>query len=128
MPATDDHLAVARHNEEFAKLLIAEYQDRYADWATTALFYAAVHYGRALLAHRGCPTITSHLTFGAEFLVHTRNKRLYSMYRYMKDESERARYDCSTHTAVEVQRLETSRLSHFRDAVLHLISVTEKKG
>ena len=115
MPARDDHLAVARHNEELFSRLIEDYQDTYADWAVTVLFYAAVHYGRALLAHHGCPTITSHGTFGAEFHQLTQNRRLYGMYRWLKDESEHAVFEGTYYYDLAPRDIQAERPDLFPD-------------
>ena len=117
MPSEDEHLAQARANEEFADFLLAHDDDRYLGWAVTSVFYAAVHYGRAFLRAKGGPAITSHPGFETHFVRLARDQSLYNLYRRLKDESERARYDCASYTKTDIDELKQKYLFHFRDAL-----------
>jgi hypothetical protein len=90
LPAFDQHLEKAVHNEDFVK----EINNPYWDWATTTSFYAALHYIEAFFARKTPP-------------VHSRNhevrddnvhrdptlRKIYDDYRQLKDDSHDARYD-----------------------------------
>lgn len=117
MPSEDDHLAQARHNEEFADFLLAQSDERFLGWAVTSVFYAAVHYGRAFLRFKSGPAITSHPGFETHFLRISRDQSLYNLYRRLKDESERARYDCAHYTKNDVGNLTQKYLIPFRDSL-----------
>jgi len=49
MPARDDHLDQARHNEQFYAVVD---KSAFKDWAITVLFYTGLHYIDAFLAQR----------------------------------------------------------------------------
>jgi hypothetical protein len=117
MPSEADHLATARGNEEFAEFLLIQPEDRFLGWAVSSVFYAAVHYGRAFLRAKSGPAITSHPGFETHFLRICRDQSLYNLYRRLKDESERARYDCATYNKADVSDLRQKFLFPFRDAL-----------
>lgn len=117
MPSEADHLATARNNEDFADFLLAQSEDRFLGWAVSSVFYAAVHYGRAFLRANNGPAITSHPGFETHFLRVSRDRSLYNLYRRLKDESERARYDCATYSKTEINDLRQKFLIPFRDAL-----------
>jgi uncharacterized protein (UPF0332 family) len=117
MPSEANHLASARNNEEFAEFLLTQPEGRFLGWAVSSVYYAAVHYGRAYLRAKGGPTITSHPGFETHFVRISGDQSLYELYRYLKDESERARYDCATYTKAEVSELRQKFLIPFRDAI-----------
>jgi hypothetical protein len=115
MPTRDQHLKQAIRNEEFFESLCAA-RPEYHAWAVTAMFYSAVQYGRALLADRQI-LITSHQQFAMHFVRVMSDPELYKHYRRLKDESERARYDCATFTLREIEHLKEQHFAPFRDAV-----------
>jgi hypothetical protein len=122
MPTEGNHRAQAQDNEAFADFLLAHNEPRYLGWAVTSIFYAAVHYGRAFLRARSGPAITSHPGFETHFLRFSRDPSLYSLYRRLKDESERARYDCATYSSSEVDELKQKYLIPFREGLNQQIS------
>jgi hypothetical protein len=117
MPSEADHLAAARGNEEFTEFLLIQAEERFLGWAVSSAFYAGVHYGRAFLQAKGGPAITSHPGFETHFLRICGDQTLYSLYRRLKDESERARYDCAAYSKAEVRDLTQKFLFPFRDAL-----------
>ena len=117
MPTRNEYIAQAQKNERFAHSIA----DEFAEWAVTALFYAVVHYGRALLSAKGSRWITTHQGFESEFLRAVQDRRLFNHYRRLKDESEHARYDCVAYTKQEALDFETKFLEPFRDAVVKLL-------
>ena len=122
MPSQDEHLAQARDNEALSDFLLEQSEDRFFGWAVTTVFYAAVHYGRAFLRSKNAAVITSHPGFETHFLRVSRDQSLYNLYRRLKDESERARYDCARYNKTEVNELKQKYLTPFRDAL------TEKRS
>jgi hypothetical protein len=118
MPLENDHLTQAKANEEFAEFLLNNTEKRFLGWAVVSLFYAAVHYGRAFLRSYNAPAITSHPGFETHFLRVSSNQAAYNLYRRLKDESERARYDCCSYTQDEVLELKNRYLIPFR-AILY---------
>lgn len=117
MPDEADHLATARDNEDFADFLLTQSEDRFLGWAVSSVFYAAVHYGRAFLQANNAPAITSHPGFETHFLRVSRNQSLYNLYRRLKDENERARYDCASYRKTDISDLKQRFLIPFRDAL-----------
>jgi hypothetical protein len=119
MRSRHEHVTQAQENEEFADLLIKTWGDKYANWAVVALFYAAAHYGRAFIIQRGAKTITNHPGFESYFHRFWKPPpELFSLYRRLKDESERARYDCAAYTVADFTKLKNERLIPFREAIL----------
>lgn len=89
MPAQEEHLAVAKRNEEFAQLLAEK--TRYIDWAVTILYYSALHYVDAVLAVSQIhPANHSdrHTAIGRNDSL----KRVYAEYRTLEAASRNARY------------------------------------
>ena len=118
MPSEANHLTSAKDNEEFAEFLLKQSEGRFLGWAVTSVYYAAVHYGRAYLTANGGPTITSHPGFESHFIRISGDQKLYDLYRRLKDESERARYDCVTYNQTEVEELRQKYFLPFRNAVV----------
>lgn len=117
MPCEAEHIAQAQDNEAFADFLLAQNNERFLGWAVTSVFYAAVHYGRAFLRAQGGPAITSHPGFETHFVRLARDQSLYNLYRRLKDESERARYDCANYNKIDIDELKRKYLIPFRDAL-----------
>jgi hypothetical protein len=113
MANVDQHLRQADKNRKFAQTLLDEKGAELADWALTAVFYSAVHYGRAFVAASGGPVITSHHTFDSEFARVVKHPTMYSHYRRLKDESEKARYDCVAFDVEGVRGLIRKNLTPF---------------
>jgi len=118
MPTREDHLATAERNLVFAEQVKAN--GNFLEWAVTALFYAAVHYGRAFISAKGGPAMTSHRGFETHFVRIGGDQGLYATYRELKDESERARYDCVQYTSAEMGRIE-NLVSVWREEILKQI-------
>ena len=114
-----DHLVQARLNEFFTDIVLNGDEVHFA-WAITAIFYAAVHYGRAVAVTEEVE-ITSHIGFAEFFARDLGHQDLYRHYRTMKDLSEKARYDCQPFSEDEVRELAASHLAPFRDAVLQML-------
>jgi hypothetical protein len=122
MPTRAQHLSQAAENERFAET-VRDGPAQHIAWAVTAFFYSVVHYGRALLASQNV-LVTSHQQFAALFLRTTQNHVLYQHYRWLKDESERGRYDCVSFTPADILTLEQQHFIPYRDALLRLLAAT----
>jgi uncharacterized protein (UPF0332 family) len=122
MKTRDEHLKQAKANEAHADALLQNASPESLAWAVTALFYSAVHYGRAFLAASRTPTITSHVGFESYFRrswkVTPTTPDVFDLYRRLKDESEAARYDCASFSKTQVENLKVNFLVPFRDAIL----------
>jgi len=110
MPTTEQHLAQARRNEAFLGTFdLAD--PRYLDWAVTVIFYAALHYLRALMSKHRYTNISRYGDMDMAFerlTVLKRNPQIYDAYRDLKDDSRSARYDkqwASACTKAGVHRL-----------------------
>jgi hypothetical protein len=117
MPTTSDHIAQAKKNEIFLDLIRPIREA--ADWGVTALFYAAVHYGRAFLAGKSNP-VTTHQHFQSIFLRVTGDAVAYGYYRALQTESEASRYDCQQYDWADVDALKTANLTPFKAALTKL--------
>ena len=116
MPAPADHLRQAAANEEFADFVRNSGKPEHMSWAVTALFYAAVHLGRAYVQRKEPALVaTSHQSFASHFLRLTKSTDLYRYYRELKDESERGRYDCVKHSASDYDALARRIYQPFKD-------------
>lgn len=120
MASENEHLRQAAHNEEF--LTAHGLADTpYTDWAVTAIFYAALHYVRALLSRYHYTNISRYGEMDKAFErvdVLRRNDSIYVDYRQLKDDSRAARYDMWKPTGDEVIDLRDGELSRIRSFVL----------
>lgn len=124
MKSRDEHLSQARSNETYADYLLQTGRSDAVTWAATALFYAAVHYGRAFLVASGAKTITTHVGFDSYFSKYWKKPPdIFPLYRRLKDDSEAGRYDCVAYSEVEVEMLRDSCLVPFRNAVCGVLGV-----
>lgn len=125
MRTRDEHLKQAKDNEDLAEWLLHSGDAKSITWAVTALFYSVVHYGRAFVAAQGNPiTITTHGGFETHFKRAWRPPPdLFLFYRRLKDDSERARYECVAYTAADVTKLRDNQMRPFRDAVIKVLGL-----
>jgi hypothetical protein len=121
----EKHLRQAEHNEHFlATLDLAS--TPYLDWALTIIFYAALHYLRALFSHHHLTNITRYGEMDNAFArlpVCRRNPDMYQDYRQLKDDSRAARYDMWRPTLADVVDYRDGELRRIRELVrAHLTS------
>jgi hypothetical protein len=112
MTSPEQHEQQAADNVGLHELLVA--QDRYLDWALTALFYAALHYVDAFLLPEDPRT-------------HSRRNRLvrgraelapmWPSYRMLMDRSRDTRYECFDPTP---EQLRYYRERHFQPLQDHM--------
>jgi hypothetical protein len=96
LPQKHEHVAKAKHDEEFVNSLDVS-TTPYLDWAITALFYAALHYVEAYFAtmKRHSP---DHRTRDSAIRRDSRIGGLYNDYSELKNFSINARYYMTTFT------------------------------
>lgn len=99
MPTAQQHLDGAERNEQFAKSL--ELSDHaQADWAVTAIFYAALHYVDAFFVSRSDKP-AFHTQREGKIRDTPELVGIWMDYRRLKDMSREARYDLAPYTHVE---------------------------
>jgi len=114
MPTAAEHIVQARKNERFVDRIGTQHE--FADWGVTAVFYAAVHYGRAFVAGKSA-AVTTHQHFQSTFVRLTNDHLAYGYYRALQTESESARYDCKKFDWADVDALRTANLIPFKKAL-----------
>lgn len=87
----------AAKNLELARFLRRE-QPEYLDWATTCLFYAAIHYVNAFLTHEHSDIPRRHNSDAGDGRTnivqqHAMLRQIYIDYRHLDDKSRDARYE-----------------------------------
>ena len=117
MASVKDHRESIKRNEKFLAFLKKD--GNYPDWAVVVVFYIAVHYGRALLAHQN-EQVSQHGMFAAKFLRVFKDKKCYEHFEILKNESEKSRYDNVRFSWAEVENLETQRLDEFKKCMQRL--------
>lgn len=120
MATEQAHLQQAVHNEQFLAtfdLVITPY----LDWAVTVIFYAALHYIRAVAARYLFSNISTYGELDRMFerlQILRQNSGIYVDYRQLKDDSRVARYDMRKFSPQEVRDLRDEELSRIRQFVL----------
>lgn len=120
MPDLSSHLQQAQHNLEF----LDDNPDpaRYADWAVTTCFYAAVHYVDAWLNASGCQPEKHderHAAMqrcGRDRSCRTRAtfSSMWEAYRELEDLSRDARYRCVSIGPDDVSSARRTYLAHVK--------------
>jgi len=114
------HLEQAGHNEAFLASLDLP-STPYLDWAITIIFYAALHYLRALFARHQITNIARYGDMDKVFdrlALLKRNPGVYNDYRQLKDDSRDARYNMWLPTLVDVVDFRDGELRRIREFVL----------
>jgi len=118
MPNTATHLGQAHHNEQFFLCF-----DRrvYSDWAATTIFYAALHYIDAFLAHVGISDPGGHDV--RDDLVATRPELVPVSRDYfrLKSRSRNARYYARRFPLQEIDTCRNTYLENIRNHIQGLI-------
>ena len=117
MASEAEHFTQAEHNLRFFGTFNVG-TTAYRDWATTALFYSALHYIRAVAARHGQTNISSHGEIDTVFRVvpaFTGRPDIRDDYRQLKDDSRAARYDMKVLSASDVRELHDQELVRIRE-------------
>jgi HEPN domain-containing protein len=120
---SSEYIQQATQNTELAAHLRQD-KTRYLDWATTCLFYAAVHYVNAYLMKAGKAIPRRHKTQGS--LLGRSNivesdptlKKIYPAYRHLDDESRDARYELKKPTPEDYDTYLVPQLHKIKDFVM----------
>lgn len=124
MGTQEQHLGQARHTEDFLDSFDID-STPYLDWAVTGIFYAALHYIRALAARFLFTNISSYADMDRVFSwleVFRRNSSIYDDYRQLKDDSRAARYDMVRLAPREVKEVRDQEFRRIREFVLASLS------
>lgn len=128
MPTVPEHLAEAEANVRLYEKLIADVECPPA-WALVVLYYAAVHLGRAAAISAGFGPFSSHIAFDSVLRGDLKApNHIFKIYRHLKDESEKARYDAVRFEIDDVKSLRATQFAKFRTWALDQISRHSSKG
>lgn len=120
MATVQEHLEQAQRNEAFLTSVDIS-STPYLDWAVTVIFYAALHYLRALFARHHVTNIARYGDMDKAFerLAVVRHEAgIYNDYRQLKDDSRDARYNMWRPTLAEVVDFRDGELDRIRSFVL----------
>ncbi|MCZ6479114.1 MAG: hypothetical protein O6929_01720 [candidate division NC10 bacterium] len=126
MATEREHLRQAEHNEDFVGTFDLT-RTPYLDWAATVIFYAALHYIRALAARHRIRNISRYAEMDNLFdrlMVFRRNPGVYEDYRQLKDDSRAARYDMRRFSPEEVMGLRDEELRRINQFVRTQLAAT----
>jgi hypothetical protein len=104
MPSQREHAFQVLHNREFLATFDLD-NSPFLDWAVTVVFYTAVHLVEQFLAHKG-QDLLSHETRERFISQSADLKPIWSVYRELKYQSERARYLVARFQPDEVRKME----------------------
>lgn len=119
MATKEAHLQQAEHNERFLGTFDISISP-HLDWAITVIFYAALHYIRALAAKHLFTNISRYGDLDRVFdrvSIFKRNGWIYADYRQLKDDSRAARYDMVKFSPREVEEFRDEELRRIREFV-----------
>jgi hypothetical protein len=102
LPALDEHLTKAKHNEKASAVLPVEYRD----WAVVAIFYAALHYIEMQLAVEGTQP-KSHDKRDPIIAKHHLLRNIWNPYKKLNVLSRNARYYSVVITEADVNNAKT---------------------
>ena len=120
MATAQEHLEQAQRNEAFLTSLDIP-STPYLDWAVTVIFYASLHYLRALFARHHVTNIARYGDMDKAFerlAVIRQEAGIYTDYRQLKDDSRDARYNMWRPTLAEVVEFRDGELQRIRSFVL----------
>jgi hypothetical protein len=118
VPSRRAHIAQAEHNEALCRAIGGS---QYADWAVTALFYAALHLVDAYLApnvHPKTHTVRRGLVDTVAGLRPIRDQ-----YRELEERSRDARYKCIRFTPAAVKELRSVRFEPLKAHLRALLGI-----
>jgi hypothetical protein len=90
VPSKNQHLEIAQHNEQFFTALNLS-SGPARGWASTAAFYAALHYVEAFFGTKAKHS-ADHRTRDNNMVQHTETMTIYDQFCELKNISTRARY------------------------------------
>lgn len=119
MPTLDEHIVQAAHNEALSRVI----EQQYADWALTALFYAALHYVEAYFYQDSASGYPRHYTNHVDrhAAVRSRLRPIYGHYRALMTHSLDARYNCVAFSASDVHSVRRGEFDQLKTYILRRI-------
>ncbi len=115
MPTQQQHLAQAKHNEDFVNSFDLP-TTHYLDWVATGIYYAALHYVESYLALQGKHPRSD--KYRDEMFQQLRDLRaIYADFRTLRDYSRAARYDIQKFSATEVESMIRNELNAVRQHI-----------
>lgn len=90
MPNVSKHLQIAQDQESFSEFLITN--QKHFDWVATGMFYVAIHYIEAYLAHKQNYHSASHRTRDTTLERVSDLQSIYDDFNDLKNDSIQARY------------------------------------
>ena len=110
-----DHLAKAKHNEKFIKLINDSIKDDFFDWKITISFYAALHYLKAFLKLKNVFGGNTHTQIDNLINPNSNTKKInipdniYSSYQVLLNNSRNARYSVYKNSDFQVLLLKVKK-------------------
>jgi hypothetical protein len=103
MPTRNDHIAKARHNEQFFSSFDIN-TTPFLDWVVNGIFYLALHYFDSYLSIKGeQPLSHKERTPLINIYRPDLGRSFFHDYMSLKDDSEEGRYDMRTFTPDEIR-------------------------
>ncbi len=109
MPLDPSLKARAEHNERFFKYVSAKH-DEFADWAVVAAFYVAVRYVDAYFQSERGDRPVDHIERNRWVATSPKTAMIFRKYRELYQQARTARYELSTFSERDVQRLVSNQL------------------
>ena len=102
MPTRKDHIAKARHNEQFFSSFNID-TTPFLDWVVNGVFYSATHYLDSYFANRGEHPPTHKIRNDLIWNEPELGRSFFHLYRPLKDDSEEGRYNMRIFTPDEIR-------------------------
>lgn len=116
MPTKEQHIEQANHDDQFWNSLNPG-NTQYIDWVVCVIFYEAVHWIEAFLATKGLHPRT-HVTRQVSMLHYSYELGpILDDFKYLKNDSENARYRCYKHPLSDVQSYIIPRIINIREHI-----------
>ena len=119
MPGTPVHINQAQHKEEF---FLSFDRTVYSDWAITVLFYAALHYVDAFLAHVGIRNPGGHSNREQYIQSRPELQPIYNEYSRLKNRSASARYYARRFSPEEIERCRNQDLENIKQRIRSILT------
>ena len=110
-----DHLAKARHNEKFLKLINDSIKDDFFDWKITISFYSGLHYLKAFLKLKRVYGGNTHTQIDNLINPSSTTKKvdipedIYGKYQELLNNSRNARYEAYQSSKFQIMLLEIKK-------------------
>lgn len=119
MPSKEEHRNQANHNRQFWQAHDLT-TSQFLDWVVTGIFYEAVHWVEAYLADRGDHP-TTHGQRTTSISQYADLDAITVDYDILKTESENARYNCHSHSLIDIRDDLVPLVDNIRNQVTPLL-------